>query len=78
MFEWNEQIAFGSFRGYRGGDWLIVAGALAAGWTEGRTPTIGYDGLGFRVAPEPAQALLALTGALVLAMARRRTGGHGR
>ena len=75
LWEWTEQIVSGTFAAPRGGNWEDGAGYLAAS-------SSGYDGVnserddyGFRVAslvPEPAQALLVLTGGLVMAAARRQ------
>ena len=78
VWEWNEAILYGSYRGMRGGsfyDWSVVTGALHAShrYGCGAPAGEGYD-MGFRVSevPEPATlSLLALGG---LAMLRRRSG----
>jgi formylglycine-generating enzyme required for sulfatase activity len=64
VWEWHEQIKYGSFRGLRGGAWGSDPYALAVGY------------VGFRVAsiPEPSTALLVLTGLGSLALRHRRRG----
>jgi len=79
VFEWNEQIVSGSFRGWRGGSWFSAASSLAAS-TQGNyyAPTNEYIFTGFRVAslvPEPGPGLLGTMGVLSvlgLAASRRR------
>ena len=71
VWEWNE-TAIGSFRGQRGGSWGTPAGTLAASGPSSDDPAAEGHGTGFRVAPEPAQMLLVLTGGLVLAAVRKR------
>lgn len=78
VYEWNEtglDIVPSDSVGIRGGDLFGFAANAAAsdrGGNQPPTAELGY--LGFRVAavPEPGHALLALTGSLVLAAARRR------
>jgi formylglycine-generating enzyme required for sulfatase activity len=73
VWEWNEEIV-GSGRGLRGGSWNFPAGFTAASGPDQIDPEMGYSHVGLRVAtsvPEPAQLLLALTGALALAACRR-------
>jgi formylglycine-generating enzyme required for sulfatase activity len=71
VYEWNEQIVSGSDRVLRGGSWGLPASGLAASNPIHGDPAIEGDSYGFRV-PEPTQALLVLTGGLVLAATRRR------
>ena len=75
MFEWNEQIVFGSARGMRGGNWYGVTSALAAPYANFLNPTVESVGVGFRVAlvPEPGTGLLVMSGVLGMALRRRRT-----
>ena len=74
VWEWHEQIKYGSNRGLRGGAWLYYADGLAAGNSRIDYPALGSYSIGFRVAsiPEPSTALLVLTGLLGLAARRRR------
>jgi Sulfatase-modifying factor enzyme 1 len=75
VFEWNEQIVVATARGIRGGSWLGDSLSLGAFSAISAGPTLEQENLGFRVArplPEPAQALLVLTGGFLLAVARRR------
>jgi formylglycine-generating enzyme required for sulfatase activity len=75
VWEWNEQTA-GSGRGLRGGSWNFPAGFTAASGPDQIDPKLGYSHVGLRLAslpvPEPAHALLVLTGGLVLAAAQRQ------
>jgi formylglycine-generating enzyme required for sulfatase activity len=74
VWEWHEQIKYGSLRGLRGGVWGGGASFLAAGDSNVVNPALENPGVGFRVAsiPEPSTALLVLTGLLGLAARRRR------
>ena len=76
VYEWHEQIKFGSARGLRGGSWYFDPVILAAGYSIFDGPTGEYDKVGFRVAsiPEPSTALLVLTGLGSLALRHRRRG----
>jgi formylglycine-generating enzyme required for sulfatase activity len=74
-WEWNESIINEFFRGVRGGHWSYPSSGLDRGLRTGVTPSVENDEIGFRlsrVVPEPGQALLVLTGGLVLAVVRRR------
>jgi formylglycine-generating enzyme required for sulfatase activity len=76
VFEWNEQIVSGSFRGVRGGYWVGGASGLAASNPFNGGPTGENGGIGFRVAslvPEPGTGLLVMSGVLGMALRRRRT-----
>ncbi len=77
VWEWNESILHGSYRGVRGGTYADVFGNVAALHASYRysygTPTDENFSVGFRVVvPEPATiALLALGGVGVLGRRRR-------
>jgi formylglycine-generating enzyme required for sulfatase activity len=76
VWEWNEEIVSGSYRGIRGGSWVIYAGYLAASFPFGNDPTNEDDSVGFRVAslvPEPGPGWLGMTAVLSLAAWRKRT-----
>jgi sulfatase modifying factor 1 len=72
--EWNEQID-GSRRGFRGGNWIVVAGSLAASLRTSNEPIVEGDGFGFRVAsvvPEPGTGLLLMAGLAGVAARQQR------
>jgi formylglycine-generating enzyme required for sulfatase activity len=75
VWEWNEQIVSGSYRGIRGGSWLNDGSALAASYPLIDNPAGEIFNVGFRVAsiPEPGTGLLVMTGLLGLAARRRRS-----
>ncbi len=76
VWEWNEQIVSGSFRGIRGGGWGGGAGYLAASFPNFGGATFEGSTVGFRVAslvPEPGTGLLVMTGVLGMALRQRRT-----
>jgi formylglycine-generating enzyme required for sulfatase activity len=75
VWEWSESIEPGKDRGLRGGNWDKPNTQLRVNATAASDPLAENGDFGFRVArlaPEPAQALLALAGGLVLAALRRR------
>jgi formylglycine-generating enzyme required for sulfatase activity len=73
VFEWNEALLSGSYRGIRGGSFDYSPDTLAASYRGGDVPHNGYSDIGFRVAmiPEPSTALLLATGLAGLAAAGR-------
>ena len=76
VFEWNEQIVSGSYRGDRGGGWNgSVLYLAASGPYGGGSTTYENIRIGFRVAsvPEPGPGLLGMTAVLSLAAWRKRT-----
>jgi sulfatase modifying factor 1 len=73
VWEWNEAIISGSYRGLRGGSFYFYDDFLRAAGRDYGSPAIKIDIIGFRVSevPEPATlSLLALGG--LLALRRRR------
>ncbi len=65
VWEWNETIIFGSYRGIRGGGFATEDFGLASSVRyEDGNPDREWDAVGFRVAciPEPASALFLLAG----------------
>ncbi len=73
VWEWNEEIIRGIFRGQRGGSFLNPADKLEAAERFEQAPNFELDRTGFRVAaiPEPGTGLLVMAGALGLAGWRR-------
>lgn len=75
VFEWNETIESGSFRGFRGGNWSNNAGFLAASRPQATDPAFWSVTFGFRVAslvPEPGTSLLVMIGLAGLAARQER------
>jgi len=75
VWEWNEEIVYGSTRGIRGGSWVSSASNLAASYPYSGGPAGENLYVGFRVAslvPEPGTGLLVMTGVLGLALRRKR------
>lgn len=61
--EWNEEVMYGAWRGWRGGAFLSDSGSLHATdrpCTDYQFPDAEYPFLGFRVVPEPTSLLLLL------------------
>jgi len=75
VWEWNEAILSGSYRGLRGGssDHPVVS-LYAAFRHDGHDPTAEHSRIGFRVSevPEPGSAALLLTSVVGLLARRRR------
>ncbi len=76
MWQWNDAVISGSYRGLRGGSWGFDVSGLQSSCREGASqPTSEGFGVGFRVAsvPEPSTAgLLALVGAGWIVWKRRK------
>jgi hypothetical protein len=53
LFQWNEAIIPGDFRGVRGGAWDANPDTLPSSYRHAGDPVVGYVGTGFRVASVP-------------------------
>jgi formylglycine-generating enzyme required for sulfatase activity len=76
VWEWNEAIFSGSYRGFRGGSFGFSAGNLDASVRGVTDPTSESELIGFRVSevPEPATMSLLALGGLGMLMRRRDLG----
>jgi len=75
VWNWNDAIISGSFRGVRGGSWGDPSGGLASSGRGYAIPTYENDGtVGFRVAsvPEPGSITLLLAAVVAFGIWRRR------
>jgi formylglycine-generating enzyme len=76
VWEWNEEIVSGSYRGIKGGGWNLDASFLAASSQATDSASSELGNAGFRVAslvPEPGTGLLGMSAVLALALRRTRT-----
>lgn len=74
VWEWNEAVISGLYRGLRGGAFDCGNDSLhASGRNYGYAPTLESSGVGFRVSevPEPGSVLLFVIGALGTVLRRR-------
>ncbi len=74
VFQWNEALISGSFRGLRGGSFNISSTLLASSSRYYFDPTSGLYNIGFRVAsvPEPSTAVLAIMACGLMWVLRKR------
>jgi len=74
VWEWNEAILSGSYRGLRGGSFLSYGHGLLASYRYDPTPTYEINDVGFRVAsiPEPGSITLLVCGTVAGLMWWRR------
>ena len=74
VWEWNEAVLNGSYRGIRGGAWYNNGYVLRSSGSGNDGPMDGNSSIGFRVAsvPEPTSILLSmLAGGMMLARRKR-------
>jgi sulfatase modifying factor 1 len=70
VWEWNEALIGGSFRGVRGGSWNSDSGVLGSTLQSSNQPNVTSANFGFRVAtivPEPSSIALAAAALMGLA-----------
>ena len=74
VFQWNEALISGSFRGLRGGSFDIYSSSLASSYRNSDNPTGESSDIGFRVAsvPEPSTAVLAVMACGLMWVLRKR------
>ncbi|HEX4056629.1 MAG TPA: SUMF1/EgtB/PvdO family nonheme iron enzyme [Tepidisphaeraceae bacterium] len=74
VFQWNESIYRGSFRGLRGGSFDNFYYTLPSNYSLTGDPTDDYSDVGFRVSqvPEPASLGILMFGATGMLLRRRR------
>jgi formylglycine-generating enzyme required for sulfatase activity len=76
VWEWNETLHFGSFRGSLGGSWVSVSSLLHASSPGVMNPSNADDGMGFRVAtipiPEPTTICLLVLANVSMFPRRKR------
>ena len=78
VFEWNEAILSGSYRGLRGGSFGYYDGTLRASYRSYYNyPTYEVDNIGFRVSEVPEPGTMALLALGAVGMLRRRRSVRG-
>jgi sulfatase modifying factor 1 len=74
VFQWNDTIIYGSFRGLRGGSWVSSDYHLQSGYRYHDDPTDESYSFGFRVSQVPEPAFLGVLCLGAIGMFRRRRG----
>jgi formylglycine-generating enzyme required for sulfatase activity len=74
VWEWNEAIIYGSYRGLRGGSFGDYDGDLQAGYRYDDDPTFESHYIGFRLSQVPEPASMGLLGIGVLGLFAGRRG----
>jgi formylglycine-generating enzyme required for sulfatase activity len=74
VWEWNEAVINGPFRGLSGGAWTVLPNIVAASYRGNGSPTNENHLIGFRMVsvPEPSTYFMAAMGIVALLFARRR------
>ena len=76
VFQWNESVYSGSYRGLRGGSFYNTYGYLRSGTYFYGAPTGEYDDIGFRVSQVPEPASMGVLSLGVAGMLVRRRGAR--
>ena len=74
VFQWNESVYYGSYRGLRGGSFDYDNGGLQSGNYNVGNPTGENHSIGFRVSQVPEPASMGIVGLGVVGMLARRRG----
>jgi formylglycine-generating enzyme required for sulfatase activity len=74
VWEWNETLFYGSYRGIRGGSYGDYDSDLRSSYRNYGNPSSEYNSVGFRVAsvPEPASAAIMTLAGLFIALKRKQ------
>ena len=75
VYEWNDAVISGAYRGLRGGSWYGGAGyVLRSSSRSNLDPSLENFGVGFRVAsvPEPTSVVLAMVASGMMLIRRKR------
>ena len=74
VWEWNDAVISGAYRGLRGGSWYNNVGYLQSSYRTGLDPSFEFNYIGFRVAsvPEPTSVVLAMVASGMLLIRRKR------
>ena len=74
VYEWNDAVISGSYRGLRGGSWSDAGSYLRSSGRGNGSPSSEYGLVGFRVAsvPEPTSVVLAMVASGMLLVRRKR------
>jgi formylglycine-generating enzyme required for sulfatase activity len=76
VFQWNESVYSGSYRGLRGGSFVSYNDTLQSGYSVNGNPTGELDVIGFRVSQVPEPASMGVLGLGVAGMLVRRRGAR--